>query len=227
MEFSRPEYWSGYLFPSPGDLSNPGIEPRPPSLQADSLLAEPQGKPKNTGVASLSFLQRIFPTQESNWGLQDYNFQIFLRLNGRTIDCFLGFPGGTSGKEPSSGYRRLKRQDSIPGSGRSPGGGHGNPLQYPCPENLMNRGAQGATVHRILKNRTQLSDLACTYRSFFTFHNNCHDQSLPGERRKICLVPGDCLQTLLNAALILIFSCPSLVLKDQDHTGKTRYMLDS
>ena len=45
MEFSRPEYWSGEPFPSPGDLPNPGIEPRSPALQADSLPAEPQGKP--------------------------------------------------------------------------------------------------------------------------------------------------------------------------------------
>ena len=69
MEFSRPEYWSGQPFPSPGDLPNPGIEPRSPALQVDSLLAEPPGKPKNTGVGSLSLLQGIFPTQESNWGL--------------------------------------------------------------------------------------------------------------------------------------------------------------
>ena len=53
-------------FPSPGDLPNPGIKPRSPALRADSLPAEPQGKPKNTGVGSLSLLQRIFPTQESN-----------------------------------------------------------------------------------------------------------------------------------------------------------------
>ena len=44
MEFSRPEYWSGQPFPSPGDLPNPGIEPRS-ALQADSLPAEPPGKP--------------------------------------------------------------------------------------------------------------------------------------------------------------------------------------
>ena len=43
--FSRPEYWSGQPFPSPGDLPNPGIKPRSPTLQADSLPAEPQGKP--------------------------------------------------------------------------------------------------------------------------------------------------------------------------------------
>ena len=42
MEFSRPEYWSGEPFPSPGDLPNTGSEPRSPSLQVDSLSAEPQ-----------------------------------------------------------------------------------------------------------------------------------------------------------------------------------------
>ena len=69
MEFSRPEYWSGYPFPSPGDLPNLEIEPRTPALQADSLPAEPQGRPKTTGVGSLSLLQWIFPTQELNQGL--------------------------------------------------------------------------------------------------------------------------------------------------------------
>ena len=52
LEFSGPECWSGYSFPSPGALPNPGIEPRSPALQVDSLPAEPQGKPKNTRVGS-------------------------------------------------------------------------------------------------------------------------------------------------------------------------------
>ena len=69
MEFSRPEYWSGWPFPSPGDLPNPGIEPRSSTLQADSLSTEPQRKPKNTGVGSLSLLQQIFLIQESTQGL--------------------------------------------------------------------------------------------------------------------------------------------------------------
>ena len=62
--------YSGVLFshfPCPGDLPNPGIEPRSPTLQVDSLPAEPQGQPKNTGLGSLSLLPRIFLTQESNW----------------------------------------------------------------------------------------------------------------------------------------------------------------
>ena len=46
MEFSRPEYWSGQPFHSPEDFSNPGIQPRSTTLQADSLPAEPQGSPR-------------------------------------------------------------------------------------------------------------------------------------------------------------------------------------
>ena len=66
MGFSRQEYWSGLPFPSPGEFPNPRIELRSPALQADSLLSEPPGKPKNTGVGSLSLLQGIFLDQESN-----------------------------------------------------------------------------------------------------------------------------------------------------------------
>ena len=52
-----------------GNLPNPEVEPRSPAWQVDSLPAEPQGKPKDTGVGSLSLLQQIFPTQELNRGL--------------------------------------------------------------------------------------------------------------------------------------------------------------
>ena len=45
MGFSRQEYWSGLPFPSPGDLPNPGIKPRSPTLQMDALPSEPPGKP--------------------------------------------------------------------------------------------------------------------------------------------------------------------------------------
>ena len=45
MGFSRQEYWNGLQFPSPGDLADPGIKSRSPSLQADSLLSEPPGNP--------------------------------------------------------------------------------------------------------------------------------------------------------------------------------------
>ena len=65
MGFSRQEYWSRLPCPPSGDLPNPGIEPRFPAVQVDSLPSEPPGKPKNTGVGSLS-LQGILLTQELN-----------------------------------------------------------------------------------------------------------------------------------------------------------------
>ena len=86
MEFSRPEYWSEKPFPSPGDLPNPGIEPRSPALQVDSLPAEPPGKTKNTGVGSLSLLQWIFLTQLSNQGLLHCRQLLYQpRYQGRLI----------------------------------------------------------------------------------------------------------------------------------------------
>ena len=67
-------------------LPNPGIEPRSPTWQVDSLPAEPPEKPKNTGVCSLSFLQGIFLTQELNWGLLNCG-QILYQLSyqGRPV----------------------------------------------------------------------------------------------------------------------------------------------
>ena len=65
MGFSRPEYWSGKPFPSPGDLPNPGIKPRSPALQVDSLPAEPPGKPlveSNYRVASAAKSLQSCPT---------------------------------------------------------------------------------------------------------------------------------------------------------------------
>ena len=67
--FSRPECWSGLPCPLPGDLPNPGIKSRSLALQAVSLPSEPPEKSKNIGVGSLSLLQGIFLTQESNRGL--------------------------------------------------------------------------------------------------------------------------------------------------------------
>ena len=113
------------------------IEPRSPSLQSDSLLSEPTGKPKNTGVGSLSLLQRIFPTQKSNWSL----------LHCRQILYQLSYPGSPrsgGGSQRLSCLQALiiclksvgkeaicKAGDpgSIAESGRSSGEGIGYPLQ--------------------------------------------------------------------------------------------------
>ena len=65
-------------------------------------------------------------------------------------------PKWHSGKESAYNVGHLSL---IPGSGRSPGEGNGSPLQYPCLENPMDRGAWWATVHGVAKTQTQLSDL--------------------------------------------------------------------
>ena len=71
-----------------------------------------------------------------------------------------------SGKESTCQCRRHKRH-KIPGSERSPEGGHGNPLQYSCLENPMDRGAWRTTVYRVAKSQTQLKWLSmCTFKVF-------------------------------------------------------------
>ena len=72
-----------------------------------------------------------------------------------------GFPGDASGKEPPCQCRLdVRVASSIPGWGRSLVGGNGNPLQYSCLENPMDRGARWATVHRAAKSWTLLKQLS-------------------------------------------------------------------
>ena len=133
--FSRQECWSGLSCPPPGDLSNPGIELKSPTLQADSLPSELPGKPKNTGVDSLSLHQGIFLTQELNQGLLhcrrprfDYWVRkIHWRRDRLPIPVFLGFPCGSAGKESTC---NAEDPGSILGSRRSPGEGIDYPFQY-------------------------------------------------------------------------------------------------
>ena len=72
---------------------------------------------------------------------------------------FQSFPGGSDVKASACNAGDL---GSIPGLGRSPGEGNGNPLQYSCLENPMDRGAWWATVHGVAKSRTRLSDFTFT-----------------------------------------------------------------
>ena len=98
------EHWRGSPLPSPGDLLNPGMEPRFPALQEDSLADEPLGKPKNTGVGRLCLLQGIFLTQESNhsllhcrWFLYQSSHQVssWIKNNLMKKHWFLDYSGSS------------------------------------------------------------------------------------------------------------------------------------
>ena len=66
----------------------------------------------------------------------------------------IGFTWWLSGKEFICNAGDASYLGSSPGSGRSPGGGHSNPLQYSCLENPMDRGASQATIHRVTESHT-------------------------------------------------------------------------
>ena len=96
-----------------------------------------------------SYLLDVLNNADVNTHLQLYAFN---SSPGQRL-CF---PGGSSGKESTSQYRRHKRYEFIPGSGRSRGRGHGNPFQYSCLENHTDWGAWQVTVHRVAKSQTRL-----------------------------------------------------------------------
>ena len=70
------------------------------------------------------------------------------------------FQGAKSGKESASNAGDIREVRLIPGLGGSPGEGHGNPLQYSCLGNPLDRGAWWATVHRVTKSQTRLKRIS-------------------------------------------------------------------
>ena len=80
----------------------------------------------------------------------------------------MSFPGGTVCKR-----RRRNRQSSIPGLGRSPGGGHGNPLQHSCLENPMDRGVWKAMAQRVAQSQIQLKRLSTYARKRISYSLTC------------------------------------------------------
>ena len=88
----------------------------------------------------------------------------------------MGFPGGSEVKVSACNAGDL---GLIPGSGRAPGEGNGNPLQYSCLENPMDGGAWWATVHGVAKSQTQLSDFTSLVHNMVIRFNqdNVHEVS--------------------------------------------------
>ena len=128
MGFSRQEYWRGLPFPSPGDHLNPGIKPRSPTLQVDSLPSEPPGKCKLVN----HFWSRNIPILRYICScVLSYNLQNLGKtqtfIYGRKNKCImiLGLPGSSDGKESACNAGDL---GLIPESRRSLGERNGNPL---------------------------------------------------------------------------------------------------
>ena len=71
-----------------------------------------------------------------------------------SVPFFKGFPVGSAVKNMPTSAGDTRHEGSVPGWGRSPGVGNGNPVQYSCLENSMGRGARWATVHRVAKSQT-------------------------------------------------------------------------
>ena len=71
---------------------------------------------------------------------------------------YIGFLGGTVVKNHPANAGEARDSGPVPGLGRFPAGGNGNPLLYSCLENTMNKGNWQATVHKVSKSQTQLSD---------------------------------------------------------------------
>ena len=148
------------LFCNPMECSPPGS-----SVNGDS-------PGKNTGIGCHFLLQRLWIYQNTKCQnqihhLSDYSLsnRSWLLLTpydsnicaSQVVLAVKNFPANAGG---------LRDSGSIPGSGRSSGGGHGNPFQYSCLENPMDRGACWVKVHGVAKSQTQLRQLSrhtCTY----------------------------------------------------------------
>ena len=111
-------------------------------------------------------------------------------------------------KSPPANARDIRDAGSIPGLGRSPGGGHGNPLQYSCLENPRDRGSWWATVHRVAKSWTQLKQLGisgektpkCYHQSVGSVAQSCWTLCDPMD----CSMPGFPVHHQLRSLLKLM-----------------------
>jgi len=143
------------------DLPDPGIKPGSLALQADSLPTELSRKPQP------GFKDRVIRGRPNLYLLLPLVINCFskkclllghYRAQSRVLCPIHRFSlpkGGSDCKESTCHAGDL---GLIPGWGRSPGGRNGNPLQYSCLENPMDRGTLPATVHGVTKSQTQLSD---------------------------------------------------------------------
>ena len=106
---------------------------------------------------NLSTKNKIHRHREQTCGCQGKGREGVGWTEFRVSRCKLGFPDGAVVKNPPANAGDARNVGLIPGSGRSPAGGTGNPLQYSCLENSIDRGAWWATIHGVTKSWIRLS----------------------------------------------------------------------
>ena len=132
--------------------SHPLLSPSPPAFN----LSEHQGLFQ--WVSSSHQMAKVLELQHQSF---QWIFRTdFLKEILSLTPYNLGIPQWLSSKDPPANAGDVRDTGSIPGLGISPGGGHGNPLQYSCLENPICREAWQSTVHRVAKSRTWLKQLS-------------------------------------------------------------------
>ena len=144
-------------FPSPGDLPDSGTEP---ALAGGFFTSDPPAKQCiPCELYLLSFYSDLLSIAKINIHLRVLDCRILTKLYHffcSQLSRLWGFSGSSVVKNLPANAGAAGNSGSIPGPGRYPGRGNGNPLHYSCLENIMDRRAWVSTVHGVIENWTQL-----------------------------------------------------------------------
>ena len=171
MGLSKQEYWTGLPFLFPGGFPQPGIKLTSPALASGFFTAESPEKPISRYEHSV--IQNLIPEllrlncrlmPNTSWSDTNLPLALSFRLQSCFVSCLHWSMTSLVENLPANAGDIID-VGWIPGLGRSPGGWHGNSLQYSCLENPMDREAWWATVHEVAKSwpwLKQLSMHVCT-----------------------------------------------------------------
>ena len=118
-------------------------------------------------------------------GCQQIDSEFYMKRQKSQNSQLNGLPQWFSGKESACNVGAAGDASSIPGLGRSPGGGHGNPLQYSCQDNPMDRGTSNAAVHGVAKELDTTESAHARARTHTHTHTHTHTDSHTPPHRKL------------------------------------------